>query len=970
MLGWLKKRNETPVEERSYSGVYAFWSGVLFLTTIWAVWNEVETRRPWMVYLEEFLEMKSDLLHKQIADARQSIDNDAVNALAKQLSEVRAKLASADAQKMRAQIDALKRKVVDYTQQRGFEKSKVDAENYTYESSAREKDSKDATEARKERTDLEKKMDEYQAKADAVEAQIDSITAIMAPWSAEAKSLQAQIDSIRAPVLALEGKLDFTKNAPVEIKQVILEGYDRSNWGMTKSRIDRCQTCHMGWSDSTFSGTDFETMLLREYSAAGKYVERTYGAKIAEPVLEVLASAEFGEQRDYTGDLENALGDKKGDAGMLLAKLTTDREKVMGMKKVFGVHPDLPLLKQHNPEKFGCTSCHAGQGMALSSVEQAHGFEEHWDSPLLTSHYVEGSCTVCHGQRMDFAPYAKYASMGRKLYIDFGCWGCHDNINIPDFKVMKQGPSLRSVTAKLTPQWMYTWIKFPKAVSHTTRMPMFYLSDDEVDAVVTYLAQAADSSTYKPLAATVPAGDPVKGKYNVEHLGCLGCHATKEYPATSRLKEGNSFGPYLSNLNTKLSKPWLFDWLRNPKHYNPKTRMPNLRLTDAEAADIAAFILQDHGEGVPAQDHQFKDLHSKEIADQGFKIISTYGCYGCHEIKGFENASKASVQHTDFGKKLVQQLFWGTVPEDTLTKIRRYFADSVGLPLGKAVNAHHDEDWFTWTILKLKSPRIYQTDAIVQRMPSFMMSDTEAYALSVYLRSMRKDYIAPRWSEPVTAVQNDLDSGRFFVHWNNCIGCHKVENTGGWVQDRIKAVEGVADAQYLSPPIITHEGRKVQEPWLYSFLRAPSPIRPWLKIRMPTFGFTDSMYTVAQNYFLAMSGVTYETRSYADFQPDPENLAGGNILFTKFQCIKCHQMGKVTDPASLAPDLRLAAGRLKPEFIPEWLRDPNALAPGTRMPSFFPEGQSPAPDILGGDAARQMRALRDVVWTLGKRKPA
>ena len=35
---------------------------------------------------------------------------------------------------------------------------------------------------------------------------------------------------------------------------------------------------------------------------------------------------------------------------------------------------------------------------------------------------------------------------------------------------------------------------------------------------------------------------------------------------------------------------------------------------------------------------------------------------------------------------------------------------------------------------------------------------------------------------------------------------------------------------------------------------------------------------------------------------------------------------------------------------------------------FLPGGVSPAPDILGGDAEKQIRAIRDVVMTLGKKK--
>jgi mono/diheme cytochrome c family protein len=368
-------------------------------------------------------------------------------------------------------------------------------------------------------------------------------------------------------------------------------------------------------------------------------------------------------------------------------------------------------------------------------------------------------------------------------------------------------------------------------------------------------------------------------------------------------------------------------------------------------------------------DHQFTGLDSKEIAEKGFNVIKDYGCYGCHDIKGFEDANKVSVPHNDFGKKIVQQLYWGTIPEDTLTKVRKHFDDE-GLELGHSVGAHHDEDWYTWTILKLKNPRIYQSDEIPQKMPDFTMSDSEAYALSVYLRSLQKQYIPAEFQDPATTVQNALDSGRFYVRWRNCIGCHKIENVGGSVADRIKLVEDVPDPLALSPPLLTPEGGRVQEVWLNNFLRATSPIRPWLHIRMPTFGFADSNIAAIQKYFLAIQGQTFELRDYSDFKPDPEIAQAGQQLFEKFQCIKCHQMGKVEDISNLAPDLRLAHDRIKPEWILVWLKDPNAIMPGTRMPSFFPGGMSPAPDILGGDAQKKIRALRDLVMTLGRKKPA
>ena len=89
--------------------------------------------------------------------------------------------------------------------------------------------------------------------------------------------------------------------------------------------------------------------------------------------------------------------------------------------------------------------------------------------------------------------------------------------------------------------------------------------------------------------------------------------------------------------------------------------MPNLRLSDQEAADIAAHIMQEYRSDHVLADHQFASLDLKDVASKGYNIIKTYGCYGCHFIKGFEDMNKVAVPLNDFGNKIVQQLYWGTV---------------------------------------------------------------------------------------------------------------------------------------------------------------------------------------------------------------------------------------------------------------------------------------------------------------------
>src|SRR5665647_1328540 len=59
-------------------------------------------------------------------------------------------------------------------------------------------------------------------------------------------------------------------------------------------------------------------------------------------------------------------------------------------------HPNKELLKIHDPEKFGCTPCHGGNGAALASVEKAHGYNKFWLWPLHHKENIEAGCQQCH----------------------------------------------------------------------------------------------------------------------------------------------------------------------------------------------------------------------------------------------------------------------------------------------------------------------------------------------------------------------------------------------------------------------------------------------------------------------------------------------------------------------------------------------------------------------------------------------
>jgi len=94
--------------------------------------------------------------------------------------------------------------------------------------------------------------------------------------------------------------------------------------------------------------------------------------------------------------------------------------------------------------------------------------------------------------------------------------------------------------------------------------------------------------------------------------------------------------------------------------------------------------------------------------------------------------------------------------------------------------------------------------------------------------------------------------------------------------------------------------------------------------------------------------------------------APGKALFETLQCQKCHVLGAIPkdQPTSnLAPDLRMAPDRLQPDWILQWLKNPGAILPGTRMPQFWPDyPKSPYP-AMGGDADAQIHSIRDHLLT-------
>jgi mono/diheme cytochrome c family protein len=614
----------------------------------------------------------------------------------------------------------------------------------------------------------------------------------------------------------------------------------------------------------------------------------------------------------------------------------------------FATHPARDvLLTKHPTDKFGCTPCHGGQGAAVNSVAMAHGEVKYWDHPLLRGDMVEAGCPACHTNLR--LPHAEQIARGEQLFEQLGCVGCHLVQGYGDLP--KPGPYLRRIGAKVNPEWLVSWIQNPQGYRPHTRMPNFMFTRDQATAIAAYLWNATRTESQEWLAAHpgAPAGvDPgnaalvAQGKEIAESVGCRGCHGFAPEESPARLGKTKDIAPNLSNIAQKTDARWIYNWLKSPRSYSPEARMPSLRLDDQEAIALTSYLLTLGAPGAPAGSDGAA-LQSPQLIKDGEALVRKFGCAGCHAIPGMEQESRIGVELTVFGQKPLEELFFG---------------NHTDIP----------ETWRDWTYNKIKTPRTYETERIEQLMPQFSLDDEDIQALLVFLTS-RIERRTPHSYKPTDLGREEtLVAGRRLVERYNCVGCHVIENRGGAIRAFYK------ESPTLAPPLLNGEGAKVQADWLFGFLQEPLPLRPWLKVRMPTFGLSDAETNSIVQYFIAQDKVQIPFVYVNDAGLPHAYVEAGKALASPevFNCFSCHQRGDIKPegpPEGWAPDLALARHRLNPDWILAWLRNPSALMPGTKMPTFFnveddvPDGPE---DILGGNEQKQIEALRDYVLTLHK----
>ena len=934
-----------------------------FLSVMWMIYDDYA--RPWKAYQREFRVVQNEVTQQQLTDEQSNVDQEELTAIRQRRDAAEQELAARGdrVDELGGELAAEQSRMDLADQEFRFARSVYDTRRWEYEEarkhhgdegSTAERDAFAAAESDLEQFRLELETltlerDAIQTDLDAMSATRDGATSEIAGMTREIDRLETRLDSLRFSWVYYLRNAPFMDglNASERINQVVLNDV-RFDLNFTDApRVDRCQTCHLG-----VDSVDFE-----------------------------------------------------------------------GYAQPFASHPRLDMFvsdnSPHPAAEMGCSVCHGGKGPATTFYTAVHtpdneseeerwehdlGWDhiELWEWPMRSSGDIEASCVKCHVDD-PWLPESPKLEYGLELIEGLGCSGCHQIDRFDDDR--KRGPDLSRIASKTDVEWAYNWVMDPKSFRPETPMPRFFnlantsdaewsvRNEVEAEAIVSYLF--ANSSTIE--LASASSGNVMRGQELVENVGCLGCHMVGDFaeeeaydPNTERFSGYRHHGPNLDGIGSKVSADWLFSWVKDPEHYWADTNMPNLRLTDGEANDVTAYLMSlthdaFESASIPTVDATVRSDVAREYLQQqmptqmaadslaamdedatrqylGERLIARYGCAGCHVVPGFEDAGRIGTSLSNWGSKAVGRLDFGLLD---LEHGRRAFLEQ-----------------------KLRAPRSYDDGRVrgaqeILRMPNFDLTTEEIDAISVAILGFTDEEMLPAAKPAETPRRIAILAGQAIADQYNCRGCHILQGQGGALRTVIadgKVASGdVANATAglaFGPPNLTSEGARVQPAWLYRFLTDPTTVRPWLDVRMPTFSFTDYELNALTAYFAAVDEAPYpfeSTFTTAHSYPGDLVSEGAELAADQrgsLQCFSCHFRG-TQEPrvpsTQWAPDLALAADRLRPEWIDGWIKDPQALQPGTNMPQFYmsmePGRGFWAP--LNNDPQTEIDALVAYIMSLG-----
>jgi cbb3-type cytochrome oxidase cytochrome c subunit len=606
---------------------------------------------------------------------------------------------------------------------------------------------KQVADAQAAKDDIVAKLKDAQAKKDAYEA---PLTEAISTW----KKITDKFDAQVALAIKKQWRVgDFVRSLPVldsfappiKIHQFTINDVPIDYNFKYVTRFDRCMSCHQG-----IDRPNFAKSRLKELTR----VSSDYDQKLAD-------AHEIMKRR---GKALKGLPENKNLPKWNELELTKVSKSDLTEARVneYCAHPRLDLFvgsnSKHPAEKFGCTSCHAGQGSATSFTlashtpntpaaqkrwEKEHDWEaiHMWDFPMQPTRFVESSCLKCHHQVTDLIGSdnrneAPKLVRGFNLIKENGCFGCHEiagrkggrqigpdlrlepnpplesltpsdrakieaDVDNPPGNMRKVGPSLYRLKEKTNPEWVAKWLRAPRGFRPDTKMPHFYgVSNNHPDVLPENQKQFPDTEIWAITHFLFEASEGYLKEIASRHKD----------DAATREKDQAALA-MLQGLG---------------------------RLTDQQKKE-----LDDINRRIQARNAtELKDLMPaghKANAANGRLLFSERGCLACHSHHATETAQGKSGEK-DYGPAMMGEALFGPNLSQIVGKL--------GTKKGDKASAR------TWLIQWVLQPQVHSPRS---RMPVTHLTPAEAADVAEWLLSQKALDEGPEWAELAVREPNEVD---------------------------------------------------------------------------------------------------------------------------------------------------------------------------------------------------------------------
>jgi cytochrome c551/c552 len=618
-------------------------------------------------------------------------------------------------------------------------------------------------------------------------------------------------------------------------------------------------------------------------------------------------------------------------------------KKPDNLARAFVSHPAKEILQIHNPEKFGCSSCHWGNGRATTGEIKAHGQNKFWLWPMFDKENTEAGCQQCHaGDRVTQG--ADTLNLGRDLFAQRGCMGCHRYEGFD-----RETDSLSNSRQNIS-QLEDQIVANEKQIRQDTEASGTVEENEEAQRL---LAHAESLRVTNSLLAARIDQLNLQSKY--------------------LMQDQKKVGPNLKDVRLKLRKEWVPVWLANPQGFRPGTKMPTfwrfaentdsgVHMRDADGEQqiqaIAAYLWQDGFDGKLPEQQRGDAGHGKEL-------FESRGCLACHSIGDEDNKTggtfAANLQKVGEKANFDYIVRWIHNPRERWAP----FCPKEKRDLTPDDYAKHNLPYEFDTELHSRCPND-GAELQVQNMtvmPNFRLSETDARDIATYLFSLSSP---PQYSDASFMDSPELrDKGHALIKQYGCAGCHEIKGfedeqrigkeltvEGATPIERLdfalltkRAEEGV-DPLNLHPekkekPWYNHKGffeHKITEPSIYDQGKEKDPKD---RLRMPRPFLTPEWRNALATFLLGSVGSeganVPQSLFYRPEDQRRQDIQNGWWIIKKYNCMGCHQLqvgqrSVVMDlpfyqtPEGkdlLPPRLTSEGARVDPSWLLRFLHDPS-----------------------------------------------